>query len=234
MSVIRTWLGGFAWGAVFGVAGATTAGIMLFRPDVIERITMERPAAPASQAASAPKAAPAPPLGTPAGAPSGAPSAAAGPPAAARPSEIRQTAAPQIFPPPNPAPAPAPAQAPAPTVVKAPPFIVNSRTTAALEQVFSPPRAFARNDALVVRGRNMNSEPVEFIVRIDDAASSNWTTRFNRLDTLPPGPFEVRVPFESLMTPDKTELDIGAISRIVLFSQKGVLDIDAAQIETKK
>ncbi|MEP9369361.1 hypothetical protein [Xanthobacter sp. VNH20] len=217
MSAIQTWFGGFAWGAVFGIVGATTAGIVLFRPDIVERITMERPAPPAPQAvASAPPA-----------------------PAPIRPSEIRPTSAapkpaapvtPQAAPPAAPAPAPA-AAVPA---AKAPPFIVNSRTTAALEQAFTPPRAFARNDELVVRGRNMNAEPVDFNLRIDDAKSSNWNTRYNRSDAVAPGPFEVRVPFEGITTSGKAELDINSIVRIVVFSQKGVLDIDSVQIETQK
>ncbi|MFG1421582.1 hypothetical protein [Roseixanthobacter liquoris] len=221
MSAIQTWFGGFAWGAVFGIVGATTAGIVLFRPDIVERITMERPAAPAPQAvASMPQAsAPArPPENRPAPVP---PQAAATPKAATPPA-------------PPPLAAPAQAQAAPAPVTKTPPFIVNSRTTAALEQAFTPPRAFARNDELVVRGRNMNAEPVDFNLRIDDAKSTNWNTRYNRTDTVAPGPFEVRVPFDGITTSAKADLDINSIVRIVLFSQKGVLDIDSAQIEALK
>ncbi|MFG1396000.1 hypothetical protein [Roseixanthobacter pseudopolyaromaticivorans] len=217
MSAIQTWFGGFAWGAVFGIVGATTAGIVLFRPDIVERITMERPAPPAPQAvASAPQA-----------------------PAPTRPSEIRPTStapkpAAPVAPQAAPLAAPAPAPAAAAPAAKAPPFIVNSRTTAALEQAFAPPRAFARNDELVVRGRNMNAEPVDFNLRIDDAKSSNWNSRYNRTDAVAPGPFEVRVPFDGITTSGKAELDINSIVRIVVFSQKGVLDIDSVQIETQK
>jgi len=60
MSAIQTWFGGFAWGAVFGIVGATSAGIVLFRPDIIERITMERPGAPAGQTVASAPPAPAP------------------------------------------------------------------------------------------------------------------------------------------------------------------------------
>ncbi|MFG1412359.1 hypothetical protein V5G24_14705 [Xanthobacter sp. VTT E-85241] len=219
MSAIQTWFGGFAWGAVFGIVGATTAGIVLFRPDIIERITMERPAAPAGQ------------------------TVASAPPAPARPPELRPApAAPSsVAPKPATLPAatpptaqPAPGQAAPGPAAKSPPFIINSRTTAALEQAFTPPRAFAHTDELVVRGRNMNAEPVDFNLRIDDAKSSNWNTRYNRIDTVAPGPFEVRIPFDGIATSAKADLDITSIVRIVLFSQKGVLDIDSAQIETQK
>ncbi|MFG1428919.1 hypothetical protein [Roseixanthobacter glucoisosaccharinicivorans] len=215
MSAIQTWFGGFAWGAVFGIVGATTAGIVLFRPDIVERITMERPAAPAGQAV------------------------ASAPPAPARPPELRPAPAAATSVAPKPATPPtaqlpvAGQAAPGPAA-KSPPFIINSRTTAALEQAFTPPRAFARNDELVVRGRNMNAEPVDFNLRIDDAKSSNWNSRYNRTDTVAPGPFEVRVPFDGITTSGKAELDINAIVRIVVFSQKGVLDIDSVQIETQK
>ncbi len=220
MSAIQTWFGGFAWGAVFGIVGATSAGIVLFRPDIIERITMERPAAPAGQTVASAPPAPAP-VRPPELRPAPAASSVVAPKPAtpAAPPPTAQPAAGQA----------APAQA-----AKSPPFIINSRTTAALEQAFTPPRAFARNDELVVRGRNMNAEPVDFNLRIDDAKSSNWNSRYNRTDTVAPGPFEVRVPFDGLSTSGKTELDINSIVRIVLFSQKGVLDIDSAQIETQK
>ncbi len=140
--------------------------------------------------------------------------------------------------------APAPAAAPvavappgvAPTVApqaaaNIPAFFINTTTKEALDKGFNPPRAFSAGDDLVIRGTNTSSDPLNLSVRIDDANSKNWLTNFNVNSNFPPGPFVMRVPLNNLPTPSQTALNVGALTRFIVFTDQGT---PTAQIESVK
>ncbi|WP_332117796.1 hypothetical protein [Azorhizobium caulinodans] len=120
--------------------------------------------------------------------------------------------------------APPPASAPAASGTV---LFANTRTAPALEQNYAPPHAFSPDDVLVIKGRNASNDFVEVDLRIDDSASKDWGSRFGGVKTVPPGPFEWVVPFKGLTDQNRREMDINAITRIILFSPE---NLPAAQI----
>ncbi len=101
-------------------------------------------------------------------------------------------------------------------------LFANTTTAQALEQNFAPPRAFGPEDALVIKGTNANPDTVELDLRIDDAQSKDWGSRYGGINMVAPGPFEWVVPLKGLMTPNKTPLDTQAVTRIILFSPESL------------
>ncbi|WP_029005326.1 hypothetical protein [Azorhizobium doebereinerae] len=172
MRNIRLWLSGFAWGAMLGVVASVVLGIAVLRPDIWEKLSVERierALARKSQSALAPASAPAP--------------------AAATDSRT---------------------------------LFANATTAQALEADFKPPRAFLAGDSLVITGTNTSSDFLELDLRIDDAGSKDWSSRFGAVNVVPPGPFEWVVPFKGLMTQDKRAMDINAITRIIIFTPENL------------
>ena len=177
MGTFRTWLSGFAWGVVLGLIGATATGIILFRPDIYERLTMDKVTAERVQKVL-----------TPASTDDG-----------------------RVY-------------------------FRNTTTVPALDQEFKPPRAFSASDDLIIKGRNTTTGPVELNVRIDDAKSQNWMSRFGHVAQLPPGPFEVRIPLDALPTPDKGKLDLNSLTRFIIFTPEGepAANIDSVGIGARQ
>ncbi|MGU3496940.1 hypothetical protein ACLBXM_23090 [Xanthobacteraceae bacterium A53D] len=108
-------------------------------------------------------------------------------------------------------------------------FATNTTTQQAIEQNFSPPRAFGADDTLVIRGTNPTNAPLELDLRMDDAQSKDWGSRFGAVNMLPPGPFEWVMPLKDLITGNRQPLNTGAITRIILFTPEGA---PAAQISS--
>ncbi|TCT08002.1 hypothetical protein [Aquabacter spiritensis] len=110
-------------------------------------------------------------------------------------------------------------------------WLKGARLTAT--QDFSPPLAFTPEQELVVTGTNTGSGPVTIYLRIDDVNSSNWYSRANASATFPPGPFVLRAPVSSWVTPSKARLDRTKVKRIVVSNGEGEgpIRIDALSVE---
>lgn len=93
-------------------------------------------------------------------------------------------------------------------------WLKGARLTAS--QDFSPPVSFEANQDLVVTGVNDTGKPVTIYLRVDDEKSTNWYSRGNASGTFPPGPFVLRSPVSSWVTPSKARLDRTQIKRIVV------------------
>ncbi|GGF45835.1 hypothetical protein GCM10007301_01650 [Azorhizobium oxalatiphilum] len=111
----------------------------------------------------------------------------------------------------------------------------NTSTATAIEQNFTPSRAFSSGDSLVIKGTNPTNGPLELDLRMDDTQSKDWGSRFGAVNMLPPGPFEWVVPFQNLATPSKRALDANAITRIILFSPENAppAQIASMAVETR-
>ncbi len=120
----------------------------------------------------------------------------------------------------------APASAPAPQMQSRTLF-TNTTTSPALDADFKPPRSFSPGDALVIRGTNTSTDFLEIDLRIDDASSKDWSSRFGGVNVVGAGPFEWVIPFKGLQTQDKRALDINAITRIIVFTP---VDLPPAKI----
>lgn len=78
-----------------------------------------------------------------------------------------------------------------------------------------------RAGVLVIRGEVIGKKTSQIAIRIDDANSTNYATRFNMERKLMPGPFRLRVPLKGLKTTHKKPLDINAIRKIIVFATEG-------------
>lgn len=128
------------------------------------------------------------------------------------------------------------AAAPVATAAPVAPFFTNTTTKPALDKGFAPPRAFSANDDLVISGINTSNAPLNLAVRIDDASSKNWMTNFNTNQNFPPGPFVMRVPLNSLPTPEGRALDVNALTRFIIFTEEGAppAQIDSVRVEPRQ
>lgn len=98
-------------------------------------------------------------------------------------------------------------------------WLAGARLTAT--QDFSAPVSFDANQDLVVTGNNDTGKPVTIHLRVDDVNSTNWNSRVNASATFPPGPFVLRSPVSSWVTPSKTRLDRTRVKRIIVFAGEG-------------
>ncbi len=121
----------------------------------------------------------------------------------------------------------APAVAPAPPQMQSRTLFANTSTATALDADFTPPRSFAPEDSLVIRGVNTSNDFLEIDLRIDDATSKDWSSRYGGVNVVGAGPFEWVVPFKGLQTQDLRPMDLKAITRIILFTP---VDLPPAQI----
>ena len=176
MGGFKTWLSGFAWGAMLAFLATCAAGVVLFRPDIIDRLKGDITTERVQKALT---------------------------PASIEDGRVLAS---------------------------------NTSTKQALDIPFAPPRAFAVGDDLVIRGSNSSGGPVELNIRIDDTASQNWMSRFGHVAVVQPGPYQVRIPLDSLPTPGQSKLNINAITRIVIFTPEGAptANIEAVRIEKRQ
>lgn len=112
-----------------------------------------------------------------------------------------------------------PTKAAANTVPNGQSWLAGARLTAS--QDFSTPVAFDANQELVVSGDNTSGKPVTIYLRVDDVNSTNWYSRVNTTTTFPPGPFVLRSPVSSWVTPSKARLDRTKVKRIVVSNGEG-------------
>ncbi|MEP9369362.1 hypothetical protein [Xanthobacter sp. VNH20] len=117
-----------------------------------------------------------------------------------------------------PAPAP-PAEPPPPPLLAGVPdgqsWLTGARTTAVQE--FATPVAFGAGQEVVVQGDNTTGKPLTVNLRIDDISSTDWHSRGSAVQTVPPGPFVLRSPVSSWVTPSKRRLDRTQIKRLIVF-----------------
>ena len=79
---------------------------------------------------------------------------------------------------------------------------------------------------LRVEGVNLASQPVVAVLRIDDAQSKSYTTRFNEEFNIPLGPFSISKPLSDLRTVDGRPIDKTSVNRLLFFqasAEPGIL-----------
>ena len=74
-----------------------------------------------------------------------------------------------------------------------------------------------RQGVIVIRGNVIGEDTVKLALRIDDAKSRDYSSRFNMGRVLPPGPFSLRLPLSGLKTELKRSIDVESIHNITLF-----------------
>lgn len=113
---------------------------------------------------------------------------------------------------------PAPSEPPPPPLARVAngrSWLAGARTTAV--QDFATPVAFDAEQEVVVQGDNTTGKPLTVNLRIDDVASTDWHSRGSTVQTVPPGPFVLRSPVSSWVTPSKRRLDRTQIKRLIVF-----------------
>ncbi len=96
------------------------------------------------------------------------------------------------------------------------------------------PAAFSGSDEIRVEGVVTGLAPAALAVRVDDAASSNYPTRYNDERMIPPGPFSFSIGLKGLKTPSGRVLDPAKISRIILFAWQGRPQVTITRFETAR
>ncbi len=106
----------------------------------------------------------------------------------------------------------------------------------AMPLVFDPgaATAFADSDQLHIEGVVHEATPAAIAVRIDDATSSAYATRFNDERRLPPGPFRIAIGLKGLKTPSGRVLDPANIRRIIVFAWDGKPNVTITRFETAR
>ncbi|TDH59771.1 hypothetical protein E2C06_25605 [Dankookia rubra] len=96
------------------------------------------------------------------------------------------------------------------------------------------PRDLAAAQEVVLEGENPQSDPVVLVLRIDDAQSASYATRFELERTVLPGPFRIRTAPGAWRTPSGRFLDAAAIRRILVNTGYGAapVRITALRVET--
>ena len=74
---------------------------------------------------------------------------------------------------------------------------------------------------IAIEGSNLASQAITLVLRVDDAQSKSYATRFNEEFNLAPGPFKLNRSFDNLQAIDGRSIDSGAIRRIILFQASG-------------
>lgn len=86
---------------------------------------------------------------------------------------------------------------------------------------------------LVLEGRNPGKAPVLIGLRLDDAASASYATRYDLERSVPPGPFRLRTAPSEWRTPSGRVLDPSRIVRIVVSAEQGRRDILIDDLRTE-
>jgi hypothetical protein len=79
------------------------------------------------------------------------------------------------------------------------------------------PPEIGAGDELVVEGVNHSKATRTVIVRIDDAASSDYWTRVNEERVVEPGAFTLSLPMDGVRTPRGRPLDLAQLRRLIVF-----------------
>jgi hypothetical protein len=148
-----------------------------------------------------------------------------------------------VAPQPAPAPSAVPAQ-PSVEIIPAAPATPSQaapgrpRTLGAgsLPLKFEPgsPTAFGDSDEIIVEGTVNGTAPAALALRIDDAGSVSYPTRYNDERMIPPGPFRFTVGLKGLKTPSGRVLDPNKIARVILFAWQGSPQVTIARFETSR
>ena len=75
----------------------------------------------------------------------------------------------------------------------------------------------SRKGIIVIRGNISGDKNAQIALRIDDAKSHDYSSRYNMSRTLPPGPFSLRLPLSGLKTERKRQIDVDSIRSVILF-----------------
>jgi len=77
--------------------------------------------------------------------------------------------------------------------------------------------AASHKGIIVINGNVLGDKNAQIAMRIEDAKSHNYSSRFNMSRILPPGPFSLRLPLSGLKTERKRPIDVESIHNIILF-----------------
>ena len=91
--------------------------------------------------------------------------------------------------------------------------------------------AFSDADEIVIEGVVRDTLPAAIGLRIDDAASTTYATRYNDERKIPPGPFRFTVGIKGLKTPSGRVLDQTTIKQIIVFAWEGSPDVSISRFE---
>lgn len=101
---------------------------------------------------------------------------------------------------------------------------------------FEVPRGtkFHAGHEIVVEGNVSGSGAAEVVLRVDDGASKDWGSRFNREQNLTSGFFRMRVPLSELKTREGRPLDLTDLRRVVFgrFAGNATVSVTRAAITT--
>lgn len=86
---------------------------------------------------------------------------------------------------------------------------------------FDPPSCGKTDSEIVIEGSVKSLEPVTLVLRIDDAASSNFETRANEERLVPSGPFKWRMPVDGLRASNGRPLNTCGIKFMTVFIGAG-------------
>ncbi len=96
------------------------------------------------------------------------------------------------------------------------------------------PAAFSESDEIQVEGIVAGTAPAAIALRVDDAASGGYASRYNDERMIPPGPFRFAVGLKGLKTPSGRVLDPAKISRIIVFAWQGSPQVTITRFETAR
>ena len=91
----------------------------------------------------------------------------------------------------------------------------------AMDLVLSAPADVSGGRSLVVEGENGSGQPAVLVIRVDDAASTDYASRADVGRTAPPGHFQIRTTAADWRTPSGRMVDGSAVRRIVLSTGDG-------------
>ena len=89
-------------------------------------------------------------------------------------------------------------------------------------------------DEIVIEGVAKTDTQVGLVLRVDDAASSNYPSRFNQERMLPAGPFRYSVGIRGLRASNKRFLDLSDIRKILLFNHGGEGTTEITRFELRR
>ncbi|MEA2757219.1 MAG: hypothetical protein QOJ54_3508, partial [Aliidongia sp.] len=103
--------------------------------------------------------------------------------------------------------------------------------TTRVDHEFSPPLHLDRRQEISITGENPGSDPVNFIIRVDDGQSRDYAGRLNEERVVPPGKFHIRLSPGQWKTPSGRMIDLADIRQIILFTGGGRLSIASVAAE---
>ncbi|MDD1783955.1 hypothetical protein LRP49_22505 [Enterovibrio sp. ZSDZ35] len=89
---------------------------------------------------------------------------------------------------------------------------------------------------LEVKGNNFSNKNVILVIRADDSINPGYADRANIERVIPPGEFELQVPFASLRTPHGKQLSLNKLEQMIIFpgSNESRFMISSSQVYTPK